>query len=141
MSYQDDGFGTRIDVTAGASHTFFETAVTPMGFEGDDPVEQTSNANTRYRSLAPGALVTKSAATATVYYEKDKVAAIVADLQVLGSIQVTFEDGSDFTDTGWMQSFVPDEQAGGDRPTATLTIAWEGETAAGVDELVYTPEA
>ena len=140
MSYQDDGFGTRITVTANATHTFEETAVTPMGFEGDDPVEQTSNNNTKFRSFAPGALITKSSATATVYYEKDKVAAIYADLQIAGTVEVTFEDGSDFTDNGWIQSFVPDEQSGGERPTATITIAWEGESSAGVNSYVYTPE-
>jgi hypothetical protein len=140
MSYQDDGFGTRITVTANATHTFEETAVTPTGFEGDDPVEQTSNNNTKFRSFAPGALITKSSATATVYYEKDKVEAIYADLQIPGTITVTFEDTSDFTDNGWMQSFVPDEQSGGERPTATLTIAWEGESAAGADSYTYTAE-
>jgi len=138
MSYQDDGFGTRISVTANATHTFFETSVTPMGFEGDDPVEQTSNANAKFRSFAPGALITKSSATVTVYYEKDKAAVIYADIQVAGTITTTFEDGSAITDNGWIQSFVPDEQSGGERPTATLTLAWEGEDSAGVDDYTYS---
>lgn len=139
MAYQDDGFGTRVSIAAAsATITFIETEVTPIGFEGDDPVEQTGNSNTAFRSFAPGALVTKTPVTATVYYDKSQTEAIEAALQVSGTITVTFEDGSKITDTGWLQSFVSDSQTAGERPTATITIALEGESSAGVDSYTYT---
>jgi hypothetical protein len=137
MANQTHGFGTRISIGA---VTFEEIDVTPVGLTRDDPVEQTSNSGTLYRRFAPAPLKTKSPATATVYYEKDDLAAIKAKLEsdTAETITITFSDSSTLADTGWLQEFTPDAQVATERPQATITIEFEGETSAGTDEWTYT---
>jgi hypothetical protein len=137
MANQTHGFGTRISF---GSVTFEEIDVTPNGFVKDDPVEQTSNAGTKYRRFAPAPLVTKSAITATVYYNLDDLAAIktAVESETAETITTTFSDATTITDSGWLQEFTPDAQTATERPQATITIEFEGETAAGSDNWTKT---
>jgi len=137
MANQTHGFGTRITIGA---VTFEEIDVTPIGLTRDDPVEQTSNSGTLYRRFAPAPLKTKNAVTATVYYEKEDIDTIKAKLEsdTAETVTITFKDASTLTDTGWLQSFEPDAQVATDRPQATITLEFEGETASGTDEWTYT---
>jgi len=137
MSNQTHGFGTRIGI---GSVTFEEIDVTPNGFVRDDPVEQTSNAGTMYRRFAPAPLKSKSAITATVYYNLDDLAAIKSQLEsdTAGTITTTFSDATTITDTGWLQEFTPDAQTATERPQATVTFELEGETSTGSDNWTKT---
>jgi len=136
-----NGFGNRIGVvttTPVATLTFLETETQPQGWEGESKVEQSSNANTKFRSFEPGALVEKTASTYKVYYQITQLATIKSVLQARAVITLTSKDGSTDVDNGWIRSFVPDPQVNGQRPTASMVIEWEGESSAGTDSQVIT---
>jgi hypothetical protein len=141
MADQTTGFGTRITIAGTVTVSFEEVDTTPASLTKDDKVEQTSNAATQHRRYAPAPLTMKEPATATVYYQKDTnladIKTLVEDTTV-ATVTFAFADGSTLADQGWLQSFEVDAQSPTERPTATITIEFEGESSAGVDGWTYT---
>ena len=141
MADPNTGFGNRIEVAVtspAVTLTFLEKSVTPGGFEGDDEIDTATNASTRFNSREPGDLVTKTDMTASVVYKLSDISDIKSIINIAGTVTRTDKLGNTDVDNGWIKSFVPDELVKGEQPTATLTISYEGEDAAGDDNQVIS---
>lgn len=142
MSKETTGFGIRVTITptAGTPITFLETEVTPQGYEGDEKIEQTTNANTAFRSFEPGDLAEKTAIQFTGTYDTEELADIKAAINERGTVQVEFKTGATVTDNGWLRSFVPTGMSRGNMPLANCVVELEGEDATGTDnEAIVQP--
>jgi len=141
MANETTGFGIRVQVTpdGGSAVTFKETEVTVQGYEGDEKIEQTTNANTKFRSFEPGDLIEKTALSGTGTYDPDQLASYKAALQIKGDVEVTFKSGRKLTDRGWLRSFTPTGASRGNMPLATFTLEFEGEDASGTDNEAVIP--
>lgn len=144
MARQTTGFGTLIKVVTTSPAVTLEleeTEVTPQGYQGNSPVEQTSMRNTKFRSFEPGDLIQKTDLQFTAYYDEDQLSDIKSIINVKGTITVTFKTGGTLVDTGWLVSAVPTGRSIGNRPTASFVVSFEGEDSSGTDNEAITPGA
>jgi len=144
MAQETTGFGIRITVTPTDGTidavTFKEAEVTPQGYEGDEKIEQTTNANSAYRSFEPGDLIEKTDISGTVTYDTAELSDIQAVINERATVMITFKSGATLSDKGWLRSFTPQGMSRGNMPQAAIVISLEGESAAGVDsETVVQP--
>lgn len=142
MAKETTGFGIRITVTpvdvGVAAVSFNETEVTPQGYEGDEKIEQTTNANTAFRSFEPGDLAEKTDISGTVTYDTATLSNIKAAINERAAVAVTFKSGAVLTDNGWLRSFTPAGLSRGNMPTANIVISLEGEDSSGTDNEAVT---
>lgn len=135
MASLTTGFKCRLTF---AGLTLKEIDTTTMGLVLDAPIEQTSNANVKNRSFEGGDLITKTQGGSSCKYNIADVIALAAQIGVKQEFTFTYPDGSTEGDIGWLSSFVRDPLTIGTDPTAQITVDWEGETDAGVDNRVVT---
>lgn len=118
----DDGFTTKITMSADATIEFWEKTVQPPSVDGGDAIETTTMHNTIWRTFAPGPLLSLGEVSVTAAYDPDVYAAIVAQLNDEQTITVTFADGTTIAFFGFMRTFEPQEVTSGEQPEANIVF-------------------
>ena len=116
-----NGFRTLITI-AGITAQFEEVSVTPIGYQADDAVEQTSMRNSNWRTFSGGALLTATEVNVKVFYAPGALEQMRPILRSNRFITLTMPDGAIITFYAIVQSFVPDEHTVNEKPTATLVL-------------------
>lgn len=119
-----DGFKTLVIFANDTDIDLWMDEVTPPGWEGDDPVETTTQDNDVLRTFAPGSLAMIPDATFTCLYDPavyDQVKVIINDPTTITYI---FPNHDTYALYGYLRSFVPSGLKRGDRAEATVTITF-----------------
>lgn len=122
MSRLDDGHQTLVTFAADPTVLFYEKTVTPPGVDGGGEIDITLMQNSTWRTRSPKSLITLSEASMTVAYDPATYDEIIALVNVITWITVTFPDGSNLGFYGWLDKFEPGELVEGEQPTADITI-------------------
>lgn len=130
----DDGFSSKITFACDPDISFWEKSVTPPGIEGGDPVDTTTMHNSTWRTMAPRALRTMEAASASAAYDPAVYDQIVAIVNVETVITITFPDGSTLAFWGYLKTFTPGELVEGTQPECTLSIQPTNQDVQGVEQ-------
>lgn len=127
-----DGFKTTITFANGIS-LYYETDVTPPGVEGGGANDTTTMRNTTWRTRQPKALRSLSNASFNAAYDPTILTNILAQLQVVQLITITFPDNSTWAFYGWLDEFKPGALKEGEQPTAMVTVIPSNQTSAFVE--------
>lgn len=100
----------------------WEKEVTPTGWDGGDPIDTTTQFNTRYRTKAPPALVDLTEAQYTCGYDPDVYNDINGLIGVEQTVTIRFPDRSTICFYGYMRSFKPSGLKEKTFPEATVVI-------------------
>jgi len=139
MARIDDGHQTLIAFAADGTVEFYEKTVTPPGIEGGEEIDTTTMLNETWRTRAPRSLSTSSC---TVAYDPVIYDSILALVNVVNLITVTFPDGATLEFWGWLKSFKPNELREGEQPTAEIEIVPGNQNDSGAETApVYTAPA
>ena len=139
MARMDDGFQTLITFSENGSVKLYEKGVQPPGIEGGGANETTTMRNTTWRTKAPKKLKSLTDSELTVAYDAAVYPEIIAMINVIQTITITFEDGATLAFHGWIDQFEPDEITEGEQPEASVTMIPSNQTDAGVEAApVYT---
>jgi hypothetical protein len=133
MAEKKTGYGARIALGT-SSLTFLEKSVTPIGYDGGDPIDVTNNSKTNFREQYPRKLVQLTAGTATVEYDPADLATIKGAINLLQEITITFLETDSISFYGWVRSFTPSDFAEGAQPTAEIAIEPAGVDSLGAEE-------
>lgn len=135
-----DGFSTTIDFDLFPNVDFFEISVKPVGIDGGGENDTTTMRNIEWRTRQPKKLKTLTEGTFSAAYRSEVYDTIVAMVNVVQEMTVTFPDGSTLTFLGWLNSFEPSELVEGEQPTADVTFMASNQTTLGVETPpVYVP--
>lgn len=136
-----DGVGTIVSFAASANVKFSELSLQPPGFVGGGPINNTGLRNVRVRTQNPKKLVSVSASKGTAKYDPLALEDIYALQGVNNAITITHPDGATTVAWGWLEEFVPGENAEGELPVADLLIEWSNENDSGVETKPVTTAA
>lgn len=117
-----DGYQSLITFALNPTVQFWEKTVTPPGWEGGDPIDQTTMHNLLVRTKAARYLPEVTDTTIVVAYDPcvwDNIYTLVNEPT---TITVEFPDNSQLAFWGYLKSFIPSELADGTQPEATITI-------------------
>ncbi len=138
-----DGFSTVITFGLDGAIKLIERAsgdITPPGWDGGGPNDTSSMRNTALRTRQPKKLVTMTDMTYTAFYDPEVYDSILAIINRIGTVFVTFPDGSILEFQGWLDKFMPNGVKEGEPPTAQVTVCPSNQTAAFVESFpIFTP--
>ncbi len=118
-----DGFRIKITFLVNPTIEFWEKSVTPMGWDGGEGVDTTTQFNTTYETMRAGHLMKATPAGARVTYDPLVMSAhIQALINVETTITETNPDGSTVAYFGYLKSFKPSAVERGKQPEADLEI-------------------
>ena len=117
------GHRTRVSIAADTDYEFFEKTVTPIGIEGGDAKDITTQHNTLWRTKTPGRLLDLTELTMEGSYDATLAYTSMASIiNVCTTITIFFPDGSTLAFYGFVKSFIPGQMEEGEQPMATITI-------------------
>lgn len=119
---QREGFHAHITMANNASIAFFEKDVQPVGFEGGEPIDQTTQFNVTVRTAFPRVLYSLDPIVCNVAYSPNALGQIMSVINQNTVITVTFQDGGTICFYGWLRSFKPGPLAEGQQPMAVATF-------------------
>ena len=103
--------------------SFWEVTFKPPGIDGGDAVEQTTQLNTAWHTMAPRVLKTLTECTGSAAYDPNVYNDILTYLiNQEGSVTIRWYDGSTLDFYGYLKAFEPDDLSEGEQPRATFTI-------------------
>lgn len=103
-------------------------SVTPIGYDGRGPIDETTMDNIAVVTKDPKALFDVTNATLVVAYDPQVYSSLVGSLNVNQLITFTFPDSSTLAIRGYINEFRPNELTEGNRPTANITIVSTNHT-------------
>jgi hypothetical protein len=118
-----DGYQSKITPAADTDISFWEKGITPPGFDGGEPVDNTTMHNSTWRTSAPRGLITATQAAVRAAYDPRILPQIEALVNVETTWTILFPDTSTWSFFGWLQSFSPGEMVEGTQPEADIVIA------------------
>lgn len=131
--YLTDGHPTTVSFALNPSIKLKETSVSPPGLDGRGPNNTTTMRNSTWTTQQPKKLKTMTDFSFIAQYNPDVYTAILAMMNTIQAITVTFSDSSSITFQGWINSFQPQDHVEGAMPTATVSVCVSNQTAAGVE--------
>ena len=117
-----DGYQSLLTIETDPNIDFWEKSVTPPGFDGGDPIEQTTMHNVTYRTFAPRQLITLTEVTLTAAYDPLLYTQIPLVLLVETTMTVIFCDGSTVAFFGYLAKWLPGTVEEGAPPECEITI-------------------
>lgn len=125
-----NGFSSKITFAARPDIEFWEKAVTPMGFDGGESVDDSTMFNNHYQIQTPRGLATATPTRALVAYDPMLFANEIqaADHEIEGlinefdTITILFPNNDTLSFYGFLAEFTPNEILDGTQPTAMITI-------------------
>ena len=117
-----DGYRSLITFSRQTNITFWEKKLTTIGYDGREPIDQTTMWNDYFVTKAPRSLIDSTDGSITVAYDPEVHVEILAMINVHQTITYTLSDGSTIAAYGWLQKFEPQEMEEGAQPEAKITI-------------------
>lgn len=118
----ENGHGTIFAFSRKPNINFEEKDTSPMGWDGGDPIDITTQYNTRVRQKAPRRLIDSTNPTAQVAYDPKCIDEVRELINQRGSITEYLPDGSTLTYYGYLKSFKRGSHVEGTQPTADIEI-------------------
>lgn len=119
---QREGFHAKITNSVNPTVAFFEKDVQPLGFEGGEPIDQTTQFNNTVTTAFPRVLYSLDPISCNVAYSPNALGQIMAMININAVITVTFQDGGTICFYGWLRSFKPGPLAIGQQPMAVAVF-------------------
>lgn len=116
-----DGYSTTIGFALGGI-TVRVMRVKPPGLDGGGGIDFTSMDSVTYRQMVPKALVTLTNCTVVVQYDPVIYTELLAMLNIIQNVTISFPDGSLYIFAGFVSSFEPGENQEGELPTGSIVI-------------------
>jgi hypothetical protein len=117
-----EGFHIKHTFARNSTIELWEKAVKPPSMDGGDPVEQTTQHNVLYETMAPRTLIKNGPVTFKCAYDPNVYVTALAILNTEDTCTETYPDGSTLAYFGYLQKFEPDEVEIGKQPEATVTV-------------------
>lgn len=117
-----DGCPTFITFQNDPDIPVWEKVVSPPGVDGGDPIQQATMHNDVWNPQAPRCRKQLTDVTMTVAYDPVAYTSIIAMVNVVQGITVTFPDGSTLAFWGFLRIFEPTDHTEGEQPEAEMTI-------------------
>jgi hypothetical protein len=117
-----EGFKSKVTLGRFPTISLYERDVKPPAIDGGEPINTTTQFNTRRRTFSPTALIQGSPCTAACGYDPDAISVILAALNAPDTITVLFPDGSTYCFYGWLQKFEPTDLKEKEFPIANITF-------------------
>jgi hypothetical protein len=133
MAILTDGFSTRLSFANYPGILLEEKTVTPPGIEGGGAIDNTTMANTTWRTASPKSLKTLTDGSLSAAYDPDVLDTIMTMINENQLITATFPDGSTFAFWGWLDTFEPSELSEGEQPLADCTMVPSNKNDSGVE--------
>lgn len=112
-------------VTLGKDPTigFWEKELQPPGYEGGDPIDRTTQFNTKFRTKAPRYLIDVTNMKGKAAFDPLVYVNVKSAINRKDTITKTFADGSTICFYGYLKSFIPANEPGdGTQPEADFEI-------------------
>lgn len=120
--YLFDGYQVLFSFSLNVNINLWERSITPPGLDGTGPIEVATMRVDDLRIRAPKSLATITEMTMVCAYEPLVYNEFYAIMQIIGSMTVTFPDGSTLDLPGWLDKFMPTEMTEGNMPVANVTF-------------------
>lgn len=121
------GYQCLITIALKTNIDFWEVNLTPPGFEGGEPIDQTTQFNSLFMTYLPQALINQTPVNLSAAYDPVVINQLFASgaklvLNVNTTITFRFGDGSTIAFYGWLRSFIPQEVSPPNQPRANIVI-------------------
>jgi hypothetical protein len=135
-----DGFKALITIALAPNFEFWESSITPPGYDGGDPVDTTTMHNNTVRTKAPRDLIDMPDMTTSGLFNAAIYTSIRAIINKPTTITITWPDQSTLAFYGFVRVFAPGDLTEGGRMEGTITITVTNQDpTTGAEELpVYT---
>lgn len=141
-TFLENGYQSLITFEADDDIDLWEMAVTGVGLDGGEKIDQTTMHTQTYRRYAPRALMEVTDGQMTVAYDPAVLVQLEALINVKTVITEHQPDGSSICYWGHMQSFVRNANEEGTKPTATVVFVFDGIDDSGDEQdIVFTTPA
>jgi hypothetical protein len=118
-----EGQGNSVAFSRRPTVSFWEVTFKPPGIDGGDPVEQTTQLNVAWHTMAPRVLKKLTECTGSAAYDPNVYNDILTYLiNQEGGVTVHWYDGSTLDFWGYLAKFEPEELREGEQPRASFTI-------------------
>lgn len=128
-----DGYRSLVTFSLNTTVSLWEKKVTQLGYDGREPIDQTTMWNDVYVTKAPRALIDTTDGSMTCAYDPLAYTEILLMINVEQTITYTVSDGSTIAAYGYLQKFEPQEMEEGTQPEAKVTIVhtnWDRQNRA-----------
>lgn len=129
-----NGFKSLITFARAPSIGIWEIAVKPMGFDGGDPVDTTTQHNNAWLTSAPRELIKCTAISGKCAYDPKAKTTLLSLLNIEDTITCRYSDGSTEAAFGFLRTFEPDEMVEGTMPTASFEIEITNVDSSGAEQ-------
>jgi len=130
-----DGYQSLVTFAADPNVSLWETEIgSPDGDDGGDPVDLTTMHNTTRMTKGARGLIDTENGSMTCGYATTARAQCRALINVETVITVTFADGTQTADYGYMKSFKPTGLTNGEMPLADVEFVFTGRDTSGNEE-------
>lgn len=102
--------------------------ITPPGYDGGGPIEDTSMHNITLRTKYPKTLVTITDATLMVSFDPHAYVSTFNIINLLQEFTYLFPLGDTLVLPGWVNTFIPGEFSEGNQPEATMQLIHSGQS-------------
>jgi hypothetical protein len=117
-----DGFPTRIVFSSVPDLHIEEVEVTPLEYDGGDPLNMTNHRNKKYHTKAPQKLIDTPPISVVVNYATSAMPQLVALINVPDTITIWHPDNAHEAFYGYLKSVKRAAQKFNEKPTATIEI-------------------
>lgn len=108
-------------------------SMTPPGMDAGDPIDNTTQSNTKYKTFSPKTLVELTNSSFTAAYDPGTWATILAKVGVNSELIFTFADATTLTVWGFLKTFIPNEHGEETDATAECELVITNVDAAGAE--------
>lgn len=136
-----DGFKALLTIALAPNFEFWETSITPPGYDGGDAVDTTTQHNNTVRTKAPRDLIDMPDMTSVGLFNPSIYTSIRAIINKPTTVTITWPDTSTLAFYGFVRVFAPGDLTEGGRMEGTITVTVTNQDpTTGAEELpVYTP--
>lgn len=118
----EDGYKALVTFAADPDVALWEIDAQTPGIDGGDPIPQSTMHNGTFHTDAPRSLIRLTPITFTAQYSWVSLSQVLSLVNVRTTISVSFSTGNYVAFYGYLQSFMPDNLAEGERPQGTATV-------------------
>ena len=117
-----DGYRTLVTCFLNRNLSFWETEVTPLGYDAGDAIDTTTMRNNRWRTMDARSLVTTTDVSLTAGWDTKLYPDLINVLGFETTWTILFRDLSNITFYGFLKKFDPQSLKEGDFPLVQMTI-------------------
>jgi hypothetical protein len=118
----ENGKTIKITFSLDPDVSIWEINITPGGTDGGDPIDTTTQWNTRRRTKSPRNLINGTDGSGTAAYDPQCQAQLDAMVNVPQTITYLYWDGSTEARFGYLRSWAKNEMSEGNMPTMNFVI-------------------